>query len=131
MRATINVIRLVFLVLAAVTYARPAIAGAPFWTENCNMYCSGSVRVLECTFQDNYDGWDNEPGCEDTWQSNPNHTSCCGGDEFGDPYHEAYARYYQGCHAMGSGSWFTGFSCNENYTRGSFYCSFDDPSCGG
>ena len=134
MRTTTNIVRVVFLILAMVAYARPSFAGYPMWWPSCTTTCLGPILRMQCEFFDNADQWDEFSGCEDNWEE-PNHTSCCVGPlgEFGDAYREAYARYYQGCQdaAGGAGASFYSFSCSENATRGNFTCSYEDlVSCG-
>ena len=138
MKTATNVIRVVFLVLAMVTYARPSFAGSPAWWADCNSGCNGLVRYHQCTFMDYNDWWDTYSGteaCADAWLTDESHISCCisGASEWGDPYHEAYARFYGDCYGWAGGGsiTFTGWSCSENATRGSFYCSYIDESCAG
>lgn len=115
MKATNTIVRVVFMVLVLVTYARPALAG-PHWQEYCDTHCNGQVRVWECSFVDNNDYFFEESEC------------------FGsDPYDDADAHYYYLCYQYAGGGGGTNFhmlSCQENPSRGSFYCSYDDISCG-
>ena len=131
MRATTNLVRVAFMVLAMVTYARPSSAGSPSWYANCDSGCTGSARYHQCTFIDYADIWDTEPGCTDTWWTDPYHSSCCGDGP--DYEHEAYTHWYEECRLWAGGGppTFTGFSCSDNYTAGSFYCSYSDESCAG
>ena len=67
-----KIVRIVFLVLAFVSYARPSLA-SPFFVEGCSDQCFGNIRWHQCSFVDYWDypnGPYNESVCE-YWEQEP------------------------------------------------------------
>lgn len=108
-----KIARIVFVMLAFVSYARPSLA-SPTFVEYCSDQCYGNIRWHQCSFQDI---WDYPNGPEDE-------SECWEGDYWEDPYDY----YWEYCR------WLTGHeffsydfqSCNDAPTRGNFLCTFED-----
>jgi len=118
-----NTVRVVFLVLVMLTYAKNSYAG-PNWNIYCSGGCNGAGwRVNNCQF---IDYSDYPYGVADE--------SWCGWDYYGDPYQEGLGFAYWVCYGMSGGQAppYSSFyaSCTEEPTQGSFYCSYFDPTCG-
>jgi hypothetical protein len=115
-------VRVAFLVLVMVTYAKKSYAG-PNWGEYCNAPCIGTVRAMSCQF---IDFADYDYGVADE--------STCGDSEYGDAQTEAYARYWWICRDLAGGPppEYASFSinCTDVPTQGSFSCWYPDVTCG-
>ena len=120
MKNMVKLSRILILFVAAVLYAKPALASALY--VSCNTYCSGSVRIHECYFEDEH-------------AEEPNNPFTC----YGWPpywYQTTYIKANNWCanqaSAAGSGGleWFSTFSCSDGTPAvGNFYCSYDDDNC--
>jgi hypothetical protein len=111
-----KIVRIVFLVLAFVSYARPSLAD-PTFMEGCSDQCYGNIRWHQCSFVDDWDypnGPENESTCWDSWGW--------------DYWAVAYNYYWEYCRSQ-AGHEFFGYnfqSCQEEPTRGTFLCTWED-----
>jgi hypothetical protein len=124
MKTIRTIVRVVFLVLVMLTYARNSYAGAN-WGVYCNSMCrEDGWRINSCTF---VDFWDDPLGVADE--------SWCGWDPHdpGDVSQEGQAMAYWACVGMaGVQPPYATFSvsCTEEPTQGSFTCNYFDFECG-
>jgi hypothetical protein len=123
MQTAARVARVVFLVLAFISYARPSLAG-PNWNEYGGSTCKGSIRWLQFSF---IDYADYDYGVYDESQCDPGSAG-----EFGDPSTSAYSRYWHICQAeSGTSTFYWSFSCSDEPTEGNVLCTFEDlVNCG-
>ena len=115
-----KIARIVFLVLAFVSYGRPSLADenipTPLFIEGCSDQCFGNIRWHQCSFVDYWDspnGPYNESICFDQWEFY---------------WAVAYNYYWEYCRAQAGHEFFNwNFqSCNEGPTRGNFLCTWED-----
>jgi hypothetical protein len=136
MRVTMNIVRLLFLVAAFAASGQTLAA-----EDGCNSYCTGTVRVFECTFVDDNYGGPSTVCTGSGWECY--YGSCCGSGINVYPIYEAEC---DGLALANGGSrppWFAMTSCDTSleigncggtpgqylHAYGSYYCSFDDIDC--
>jgi hypothetical protein len=107
-KATSNIVRVVFLVVAIFSYTQTTQAAE--WRLYCNSYCSGYVRINDCQF------WDDDFGGY--------YDTCTEAEAFFENLCEQSAWPYY--------AWGGIYNCDENggNPAGMYYCSYEDPECG-
>lgn len=132
MKNTHCVLRIVFLVVVMIAHSSPSYASAPYWDYDCDTYCSGGVRVNDCSYAD-LTYADSTPSASSVCSiADCSFVATC--DSETETWYDHFGGICAGW-ATGAGAhgleWFTG-SCyyhSGGSTAGFFYCSYEDPSC--